>query len=215
MNSTFMFGEDRFGPEQDYAATYQALGGRLPAERVQALIGACYEHLYAQYLSPAHHERFRTLREAWRALPSTHDLPNVELERLEQTFAAHELGHVPAVYAAALQRLAVTHRLGLVADIWAPKEPWLAELRRAGVLEVFETTVFSSDIGCVKPSPRGFLTAIQRMQATPDECVVIGDSARRDVAGARAAGLTAIWVGKGDPPPGAAHTVRDLLELIP
>ena len=28
MNGTFMFGGDRFGPEQDFAATYHALGGR-------------------------------------------------------------------------------------------------------------------------------------------------------------------------------------------
>jgi hypothetical protein len=28
MNGTFMLGHDRFGPEQDYFATYQELGGR-------------------------------------------------------------------------------------------------------------------------------------------------------------------------------------------
>lgn len=28
MNGTFMFGHDRFGPDQDYFATYQRVGGR-------------------------------------------------------------------------------------------------------------------------------------------------------------------------------------------
>jgi len=44
MNGTFMFREDRFGPDQDYAATYRALGGRrLAAELVQAIMAACHE----------------------------------------------------------------------------------------------------------------------------------------------------------------------------
>jgi hypothetical protein len=33
MNGTFMFGGDRFGPEQNYADTYHALGGRRLAAR--------------------------------------------------------------------------------------------------------------------------------------------------------------------------------------
>ena len=28
MNGTFMFGHDRFGPDEDYFATYASLGGR-------------------------------------------------------------------------------------------------------------------------------------------------------------------------------------------
>src|SRR2546426_10370117 len=42
MNGTLMFGGDRFGPDQDYAATYRSLGGsRLAPEVVQAAIPAC------------------------------------------------------------------------------------------------------------------------------------------------------------------------------
>src|SRR2546426_828481 len=44
MNGTLMFGGDRFGPDQDYAATYRSLGGsRLAPEVVQATITACHE----------------------------------------------------------------------------------------------------------------------------------------------------------------------------
>ena len=32
----------------------------------------------------------------------------------------------------------MTHRLGLVANIWSKKAGWLRELRRAGVLDLFE-----------------------------------------------------------------------------
>ena len=50
MNGTFMFGGDRFGPEQDFAATYHALGGRqLPARVVQDGVVECFETLGVIY----------------------------------------------------------------------------------------------------------------------------------------------------------------------
>lgn len=74
--------------------------------------------------------------------------------------------------------------------------------------------VFSSDHGWVKPSPRLFRIAMERLGAKPQECLVIGDSVRRDVGGARAAGVAAVWIGTGRRPAGAAWVVADLLELV-
>lgn len=214
MNSTFMFDEDRFGPEQDYAATYRSFGGTLSAEWICHLIGDCYDRLDALYLDPARHDSFPTVKETLRSLSDADQLSETELDRLEQTFAAHELGRVPEEYAAALRRLATSHRLALVADVWAQKEPWLKELRRVGVLNLFEATVFSSEIGSVKPSPRSFLAAVEKLNAEPEDCVVVGDSARRDIGGAKAAGLPAVWIGQSEPPEAADYAVRDLLDLI-
>lgn len=53
MNSTFMFDEDRFGPEHDYAATYRSFGGRLPSGHVRRLVQACYDRLDALYFDTA------------------------------------------------------------------------------------------------------------------------------------------------------------------
>ena len=214
MNGTFMFGEDRFGPEHDYVATYRHLGGHLSSADVRHLIQTCYSRLDALYPDPSYHDRFPSVAETLRALPGADGLNKTELGRLEQTFATHELGRVPSAYAAALERLASMHRLGLVADVWSEKEPWLGELRRADVLGLFETTVFSSEIGSVKPSPRPFFVAMERLRANPEACVVIGDSARRDIGGAKAAGLPAIWIGRGRPPEEAEGSVRDLLALV-
>ena len=215
MNRTFMFGEDRFGPDEDYAGTYRALGGTLPGERVSALVAACYDRLGALYPDPAHHDRFPTVRETMRSLPGARGLGEDEVDRLERTFALHERGRVPDAYAAALHRLAASHRLAVVADIWADKGPWLDELRRAGVFDLFEAAVFSSEVGSVKPSPRPFLVAVEALGARREECVVVGDSARRDVGGAKAAGLSAVWIGQGDPPEDADWIVGDLLDLVP
>ena len=206
-----MFGEDRFGPEHDYAATYRRFGGHLPSGDVRRLIQASYDHLDARYPDPAYHDCFLTVREALRALPEAGGLGNAELDRLERTFAAHELGRIPPTYAAAIKRLAQTYRLGLVADVWSEQGPWLDELRRADVHDLFEALVFSSEVGSVKPSPRPFRIAVERMGARPADVLVIGDSARRDISGAKAAGLAALWIGQGTPPAGA---VPDLLDLV-
>jgi putative hydrolase of the HAD superfamily len=53
MNGTLMFGGDRFGPDQDYAATYRTLGGsRLAPDVVQVTIPACYETMERIYNDP-------------------------------------------------------------------------------------------------------------------------------------------------------------------
>ena len=81
MNGTVMFGGDRFGPGQDFAATYRALGGRrLAADAVQGTIAACYETMGAIYEDPARCDSFPRVSETLRELPTGRDLPEAELE---------------------------------------------------------------------------------------------------------------------------------------
>ena len=83
---------------------------------------------------------------------------------------------------------------------------------KAGVLCLFGTLVFSSDRRSVKPSPEPFLRALRELGASPEEAVVVGDSARRDGAGARAAGLPFVLVG-GEEHPEALGQAPSLLAL--
>jgi hypothetical protein len=49
-NGTFRFGEDRFGPGEDFAATYRSVGGRaLEPRQVERAIRACYGRMAAGY----------------------------------------------------------------------------------------------------------------------------------------------------------------------
>jgi len=220
MNGTFMFGGDRFGPEQDFAATYRALGGRhLPARVVQDGVLACFETLGVIYDDSARCDAFPAVLETLRDLPTTRHLPENELQLLERVIADHELGTVPDTYARALKRLAATHRLGVIANIISRKEPWLREFARAGVLSLFATTVFSSDSRSVKPSRKLFEHALSVIQVPRSEVVFVGDSLRCDIGGAAGAGLASIWIdraGRGrearDPEP--TFVIGNLLELI-
>jgi len=218
MNGTFMFGGDRFGPEQDFAATYHALGGRqLPARVVQDGVLACFETLGVIYEDSAHCDSFPAVLETLRDLPTTRHLP--ELKLLERVIADHELGTVPDTYARALKRLAATHRLGVIANIISRKEPWLSEFARAGVLHLFATTVFSSDSRSVKPSRKLFEHALSAIHVPRSEVVFVGDSLRCDIGGAAGAGLASIWIdragrGRGARDPEPTCVIGNLLELI-
>ncbi len=220
MNGTFMFGGDRFGPDQDFAATYHALGGRrLDARVVQEGVRACFETLGVIYDDSARCDSFPAVLDTLRDLPTTRNLPENELKLLERVIAEHELGTVSDPYALALKRLAATHRLGVIANIISRKEPWLNEFARAGVLNLFATAVFSSDGRSIKPSRKLFEQALGAIETPRSELVFVGDSLRCDIGGAAGAGLASIWIdrtGRGrrssDPKP--TFIVGDLLELI-
>ena len=221
LNSTFMFGEDRFGADHDYFATYCAEGGTsLRPNEVRAAIDACYAHLLRLYQDRSFVDDFPPVREAFDTLGIVRTLSAEDRGRIERVFAAHELGQVPDEYAAALRRLARTHRLGLVSNIWSPKDPWVAELQRAGVADLFDVMVFSSDSRSMKPSPRLFETALSAFDVPHHRVVMVGDNLIADVAPARAAGLGTVWInstGRPIPPEGPHpdHVVPNLLSLVP
>jgi putative hydrolase of the HAD superfamily len=58
---------------------------------------------------------------------------------------------------------------------------------------MFDTILISDAEGSSKPDPRIFRRALERLDITPTRSVFVGDHAEVDVAGARAAGMQAIW----------------------
>jgi HAD superfamily hydrolase (TIGR01549 family) len=57
------------------------------------------------------------------------------------------------------------------------------------------------DIGALKPSPRGFLRASEIWRLDPREVLVVGDRPEVDAAGARAAGMPCVIIGRGSGAP--------------
>lgn len=56
-----------------------------------------------------------------------------------------------------------------------------------------DALIASEDVGVSKPDPAIFHVALDRVGATADEAVMVGDSWANDVAGARRAGIRAVW----------------------
>ncbi len=220
MGGTFMFDADNFGESEDYHATYRSVGGGfLDANTVRRIVGSAFERLNADYQDPAMFEHFPQVIDYLRDIPNANDLSEFELGLLESVFALHELGTIPTEYVNALHRLRKTHRLGIVSNVWARGGIFLDALERAGVRDLFDTIVFSSEHGCVKPSPRLFEAALAEISAERASVAYVGDSFARDVVGAKGVGLSAIWIdaeGAGVPGTGPQpdHVIGDLRDLV-
>jgi putative hydrolase of the HAD superfamily len=66
----------------------------------------------------------------------------------------------------------------------------------------FGVIVDSVQAGLSKPDPRIFMKALEGLGATPADATFVGDSAARDMAGARALGMRHIWLTGEPAPPG-------------
>src|SRR5262249_30705436 len=62
-----------------------------------------------------------------------------------------------------------------------------------GLAAVFDTIVISGAEGISKPDSKIFRLALERLHTDPARSVYVGDHPEVDVAGARAAGMHAIW----------------------
>jgi HAD superfamily hydrolase (TIGR01549 family) len=211
MNSTFMFGEDRFGESEDFAFYYAKIGGSLPATEIDKIIRAAYEYLSVRYPDEKYRHSFPSLEFALRQVADK-TLERHELDTIIDTFAYHELGHIPHEYAAALHTLHQHFMLAAVIDIWSPKKPWLNTFEQAGIADLFSAASFSSDHGMVKPSPKPFELVLDQLGLCGRQAMVIGDSPRRDLGGAKNAGIDCVLVG-GAAHPDALASFGNLLEL--
>jgi FMN phosphatase YigB (HAD superfamily) len=198
MGRTFMFGIDRFSDSEDYEATYRLLGGdKLTAEQLRRIVSAVFAKMASDARNPSYYEQFPSVLCYIRGVPEAQKLPDSEIVLLEQVFAIHEVGRVSDTHAEVLHRLHETHRLGTISDIWSKSDLYFRELERAGIRELFEVIVFSSDHGRLKPSRYPFAKAMEALKIERSKIVYVGDSLRRDIVGAKAAGLSAVWISDG------------------
>jgi putative hydrolase of the HAD superfamily len=111
-------------------------------------------------------------------------------------------------------------RTGLLSNTHWPRalhERWLAE---AGLLELLDARVYTSDLAHMKPHPEAFGALLSQLGVRADRAVFVGDRARDDVAGAQGAGLRAVHL-TGRPvepydvvPDAALPGLAGLLELL-
>jgi putative hydrolase of the HAD superfamily len=90
-----------------------------------------------------------------------------------------------------LQDLSRRYRLGIVSNFYGNLS---AVCREAGLGPFFQTIIDSEVVGHLKPSPEIFYAALKDLQAEPRQAVFVGDSLHRDMAGAKAVGMTHVWL---------------------
>ena len=72
-------------------------------------------------------------------------------------------------------------------------EAQLPKMRTSGIDHYFDYIFLSETLGVMKPSPRFFEIAMAKMDANPEECVVIGDDYHVDIVGAARAGIDQVY----------------------
>jgi putative hydrolase of the HAD superfamily len=94
---------------------------------------------------------------------------------------------------AALEQLAGRYRLGIISDVgFSPGRILKQVLAENGLLDAFDSLVFSDEAGHAKPHRHVFEKTAERLGAAPSEIVHIGDLEFTDIVGAKRAGYRAI-----------------------
>ncbi|WP_196257786.1 HAD family hydrolase [Pelagibacterium limicola] len=116
------------------------------------------------------------------------------------------------------------YRLALVAD--GPRETFENLLGKHGLWERFEAHVISGEIGELKPSPKMFSSALDRLGIDPTNAgstVMVGNNLSRDIRGANDFGIMSVFFKWSDrrthlaqnPAETPGHTITALDQLPP
>jgi HAD superfamily hydrolase (TIGR01509 family) len=207
-----------------WSCTREALGalrrryaelGAMPQESLEAEHGTLLEKLHLEVLAgrltvdDARVERFRRL--FGHAGETVDDrLAQAAASAYREAYVSHwrPVTGAMAVLAALRGRAAI----GVVTNNVASEQR--QKIDACGFSPYLDAVVISEEAGVAKPDPRIFEIAVGLLGRPRDETVMIGDAWAADVAGARAAGLRAIWFNRfGAPSPDPA--VPEIASLVP
>lgn len=85
-------------------------------------------------------------------------------------------------------------KTAVVSNLFIPGRLMLPALGELGLANYFDVVVTSADTGRPKPHPAVFHEALSALRFDGSEALVVGDSPGYDIAGAQAAGLSAVLV---------------------
>lgn len=122
----------------------------------------------------------------------------------------------PHVYPTLHQLMKMGMKMGIVSD--APtKEAWL-RLAYLNFHHIFDAVVTFEDTGVRKPNSAPFLMILEKLNVSPDQALMLGDWAERDILGASLVGMKTAFAKYGDTFHTEVHNanyeLNDISELI-
>ncbi|MDF7813456.1 HAD family hydrolase [Hymenobacter sp. YC55] len=170
--------------------------------------GVDLEQLYQQYseiLEEMHpqvlagrysYEEARRLRFQRLLAPYGLGASNAEAEQ----FAHRHYGHyqslrrpVPGALPL-LEALKPHFRVGIVTNNRTSEQK--EKLAQLGMTHLIDALITSEDVGATKPNPRIYQVALERLQGSPAEAVMVGDNWLADVVGALDMGIRPVWLNR-------------------
>jgi HAD superfamily hydrolase (TIGR01509 family) len=107
-----------------------------------------------------------------------------------------------------VRRIAQSARVGMVTNNEYREQR--EKLRFLGLTDVVDPLVVSAREQVAKPDPHIFEIALDRADALPEETVMVGDSWRNDVLGARAARIRPVWFNRFGLPRPSRHRAEEI-----
>lgn len=180
-----------------------------------------------------------TKEQAIRGIFEIYDREGIEDQRVFDKFLEEKLGYVdyrilaagivgyrkakeaalvlyPHVYHTLMELLKRGLRLAVVSD--APRLQAWTRLAQVGLHHFFEVVVAFEDTGARKPAPEPFLAVLKELGVQPQEAIMVGDWAERDIYGASRIGMVTVFARYGDTfgtvHSGADYEINDPLELL-
>ncbi len=176
------------------ALAAREIGPPLDETRLPAAFRVGEAYAVGRYVEGIPWDAPDSLREAmahiWRALDRS-PLEDEKWQAFGAAFAA--VPFIRYVHPDALGLLQELKRrgftIGAISDWEATLPALLAEL---GIAPLLDALAVSETVGVTKPSPRLFQEALRQANAAPETSLHVGDWYELDVAGARAAGMSAL-----------------------
>jgi HAD superfamily hydrolase (TIGR01662 family) len=172
-------------------------GGRVALEDLEEILFAPWRAEHARRYETGHEARWEPhlarLRRATGARAR-----NLTLLAAWFRPYAEQLAPLPGAREVLGELGAAGVRLALVSNVPLPGRLYERVLRRHGLLAPFAARLFSYDAGSRKPSPAMLRQALDALEVSPGDAVMVGDRRRTDVAAGRAAGVRTVWLRGGD-----------------
>jgi putative hydrolase of the HAD superfamily len=97
----------------------------------------------------------------------------------------------------------------------SPASLWREEVERLGLSKCVDAVVFCRDAGWRKPAGQIFKFALEELQASPQDCIFVGDDPRWDLVGPRGVGIEAILTDRrGTMQDAGEKSIESLYELL-
>ncbi len=183
-----------------YAASMARHGAQMPSQAIEMRFRKAFASALPLSFPGATGEVLQRLERVWwRALVAEVMLPAGAFPRFQDCFnelwdlfqtgqgweldpeAKHLLDHLAAR----------GYQMGIISNFDSRLRPLLQDL---GIAAYFQSVTLATEEGVMKPNPEIFRRVMERHGLQPGEAIYVGDNPRRDVVGARAAGMTPVLV---------------------
>ncbi len=126
------------------------------------------------------------------------------------------LSTYPHVHLTLTELLKKGIKMCIISD--APKLHVWMRIVALNLQNYFDFVLTAEDTGEKKPSPKPFLIALEKLNVTPKETLMVGDWVERDIVGARQLGIITVFARYGDDfntqNSGADFEITDIIQLL-